>query len=71
MRRCTARPCGRVRSPNGSAIIAAVRENVWPLLAEGRVRPVIDSVFDFEDAAAAHRRMESSAHRGKILLRVG
>lgn len=53
------------------AIIAAVRENVWPLLAEGRVRPVIDSVFDLEDAAAAHRRMESSSHRGKILLRVG
>jgi putative PIG3 family NAD(P)H quinone oxidoreductase len=54
-----------------AAIIAAVRENVWPLLAEGRVRPVIDSVFPLEDAAAAHRRMESSAHRGKILLRVG
>ncbi|MFF9562941.1 NAD(P)H-quinone oxidoreductase [Leifsonia sp. NPDC014704] len=53
------------------AIIAAVRENVWPLLADGRVRPVIDSVFPLEDASAAHRRMESSAHRGKILLRVG
>ncbi|SEA91680.1 NAD(P)H-quinone oxidoreductase [Leifsonia sp. 21MFCrub1.1] len=52
-------------------IIAAVRANVWPLLADGRVRPVIDSVFPLEDAAAAHRRMESSAHRGKILLRVG
>ena len=54
-----------------TAIIAAVRANVWPLLADGRVRPVIDSVFPFEDAPAAHRRMESSAHRGKILLRVG
>jgi putative PIG3 family NAD(P)H quinone oxidoreductase len=53
------------------AIIAAVRANVWPLLADGRVRPVIDSVYPFEDAPAAHRRMESSAHRGKILLRVG
>ncbi|SDH28261.1 putative NAD(P)H quinone oxidoreductase, PIG3 family [Leifsonia sp. 98AMF] len=53
------------------AIIAAVRANVWPLLADGRVRPVIDSVFPLEDAAAAHRRMESSTHRGKILLRVG
>jgi putative PIG3 family NAD(P)H quinone oxidoreductase len=53
------------------AIIAAARENVWPLLADGRVRPVIDSVFPLEDASAAHRRMESSAHRGKILLRVG
>jgi len=54
-----------------TAIIAAVRAKVWPLLADGRVRPVIDSVFPFEDAPAAHRRMESSAHRGKILLRVG
>ncbi|TDQ03345.1 MULTISPECIES: NAD(P)H-quinone oxidoreductase [unclassified Leifsonia] len=53
------------------AIIAAVRANVWPLLTDGRVRPVIDSVFPLEDASAAHRRMESSAHRGKILLRVG
>jgi putative PIG3 family NAD(P)H quinone oxidoreductase len=53
------------------AIIAAVRANVWPLLADGRVRPVIDSVFPLEDSVAAHRRMESSAHRGKILLRVG
>ncbi|MGN6763153.1 MAG: NAD(P)H-quinone oxidoreductase [Leifsonia sp.] len=53
------------------AIIAAVREHVWPLLAEGRIHPVIDSVFPLEDAPAAHRRMESSSHRGKILLRVG
>lgn len=53
------------------AVIAGVRAAVWPLLAEGRIRPVIDSVFPLEDAAAAHRRMESSVHRGKILLRVG
>jgi putative PIG3 family NAD(P)H quinone oxidoreductase len=53
------------------AIIADVREHVWPLLADGRVRPVIDSVFPLADAAQAHRRMESSAHLGKILLRVG
>ncbi|WP_314146704.1 NAD(P)H-quinone oxidoreductase [uncultured Leifsonia sp.] len=52
-----------------TAIIAAVREHVWPLLAEGRIRPVIDSVFPLEDAEQAHRRMESSAHLGKILLR--
>lgn len=53
------------------AVIAAVREHVWPLLEEGRIHPVIDSVFPLEDAPAAHRRMESSSHRGKILLRVG
>ena len=52
------------------AVIAAVREHVWPLLTAGAVRPVIDSVFPFTDAAQAHRRMESSAHLGKILLRV-
>ncbi|WP_348787347.1 NAD(P)H-quinone oxidoreductase [Leifsonia sp. NPDC080035] len=53
-----------------TAIIAAVREHVWPLIADGTVRPVIDAVFPLEDAAQAHRRMESSAHLGKILLRV-
>jgi len=53
------------------AIIAGVREHVWPHLAAGRIHPVIDSVFPLEDAAQAHRRMESSAHLGKILLQVG
>jgi putative PIG3 family NAD(P)H quinone oxidoreductase len=52
-----------------SAILASVREKVWPLIEQGSVRPVIDSVFSAEDAADAHRRMESSAHIGKILLR--
>jgi putative PIG3 family NAD(P)H quinone oxidoreductase len=52
------------------AIIAEVREHVWPLLASGRVRPIVDSVFPLEDAAAAHTRMESSKHIGKILLQV-
>jgi putative PIG3 family NAD(P)H quinone oxidoreductase len=52
-------------------IVAAVREHVWPLIESGRVRPVIDSVFELADAASAHERMESSAHIGKILLRVG
>jgi putative PIG3 family NAD(P)H quinone oxidoreductase len=53
------------------AIIAEVRRHVWPLIEEGRVRPVIDSVFPLEDAAQAHIRMESSTHLGKILLQVG
>jgi putative PIG3 family NAD(P)H quinone oxidoreductase len=50
-------------------IVAAVRENVWPMVAEGRVKPVIDSVFSFSDAVAAHEQMEA-AHIGKILLQV-
>jgi len=41
------------------------------LLEEGRVRPVIDSVFDWEDVAEAHRRMEANRNVGKIVLRVG
>lgn len=52
-------------------IIAAVEDRVWPLLGDGRLRPVVDSVFPLADAAQAHRRMESSAHRGKILLSAG
>jgi putative PIG3 family NAD(P)H quinone oxidoreductase len=51
-----------------TAIIAAVRESVWPLIEQGLVRPTIDSVFDPERAADAHRLMESSRHMGKILL---
>ena len=45
-------------------------EKVWPLLDEGRVRPVMDSTFDLEEAPEAHRYMESSAHVGKIVLSV-
>ena len=51
-------------------IVAGVREHVWPLVEDGRVKPVIDSVFELGDVVAAHQRMESSAHIGKILLRV-
>jgi putative PIG3 family NAD(P)H quinone oxidoreductase len=48
----------------------ALREKVWPLLESGRVRPVIDSTFPLERAEAAHRRMESGGHIGKIVLTV-
>lgn len=53
-----------------AAVIADVRRHVWPLIEQGLVGPIIDSVFPLEKAADAHRRMESSAHVGKILLSV-
>ncbi len=52
------------------AIADALRENVWPLLAEGRIRPVIHATFALDEAARAHALMESSAHIGKIVLTV-
>jgi putative PIG3 family NAD(P)H quinone oxidoreductase len=51
-------------------IIASVRENVWPLLASGAVRPVVAARFPLEHAPEAHRLMETSSHIGKILLEV-
>jgi NADPH2:quinone reductase len=53
-----------------AAIARALETNVWPLLAAGRCRPIIDSRFPLREAAAAHRRMETSAHIGKIVLDV-
>jgi len=51
-----------------AAIVAAVREHVWPLVQSGRVRPVVHSRHPLADAAAAHRELEESRHIGKILL---
>jgi NADPH2:quinone reductase len=48
-----------------------LREQVWPLIEKGVLRPVMDQEFDLNDAASAHARMESSAHIGKIVLNVG
>ncbi len=53
-----------------AAIAEALQEKVWPLLAQGRCKPVIDFVLPLADAAKAHQRMESSAHVGKIVLTV-
>ena len=52
-------------------IAAALEETVWPLLASGLVRPVIDSRLSLDQAAAAHARMEEGRHVGKILLMCG
>src|SRR3954468_19737987 len=47
-----------------AAIVAAVREHVWPLFAAGQVRPVIDRELRMPDAAEAHRLVEASGHIG-------
>jgi NADPH2:quinone reductase len=61
----------RARCVDDKAAIAwAVNEHVLPLLAEGKVRPRIDSTFALSQASAAHARMETSAHIGKIVLTV-
>jgi putative PIG3 family NAD(P)H quinone oxidoreductase len=61
----------RSRSVAEKAHIAkALRERVWPLLESGEVRPVVDSTFPLARAADAHRLMEESRHRGKIVLTV-
>jgi NADPH2:quinone reductase len=54
--------------PDKGAIARAVEEHVLPLIAAGKVKPLIDSTFPLVQAAAAHARMESSAHIGKIVL---
>ena len=56
--------------PDKGAIARAVEEHVLPLIAAGRVRPLIDSTLPLAQAAAAHARMETSAHIGKIVLTI-
>jgi putative PIG3 family NAD(P)H quinone oxidoreductase len=51
-----------------AAVVAAVREHVWPLVESGRVRPIVNSLHSLENAADAHRELEASGHIGKILL---
>ncbi|QGN46288.1 NAD(P)H-quinone oxidoreductase [Micromonospora sp. WMMD558] len=51
-------------------IVRGVREQVWPLVEAGRIRPVVDRRLPMADAAAAHRLVESNEHVGKVLLTV-
>lgn len=54
-----------------TAIAESLEAKVWPLIESGKVKPVLDSTFPLEQAAEAHRRMESSGHIGKIVLTTG
>lgn len=61
----------RPRSDEFKGRIARIlEEKVWPLIEAGSVKPIMDSTFGLEDAAAAHARMETSQHIGKIVLEV-
>jgi len=61
----------RPRKTEFKALVAEeIAANVWPLVEEGRLRPVMDRIFPLAEAAAAHRRMEAGEHIGKIVLKV-
>ncbi len=53
-----------------SEIVAEVVDNVWPMVADGRVRPIIGAEFPIDQAAAAHELLNSGDVAGKVLLRV-
>jgi NADPH:quinone reductase len=53
-----------------AAFAHAIEDKVWPLIAAGKVKPIIYRTFPLKEAAAAHALMESSAHIGKIVLTV-
>jgi putative PIG3 family NAD(P)H quinone oxidoreductase len=56
--------------PEKAAIVADVRERLWPMVEAGAVRPVVDRVLPLREAAAAHRAVEAGDHVGKIVLTV-
>jgi NADPH:quinone reductase len=60
---------GRSNDEKGAIRDALLRE-VWPLIDAGKVRPIIDHIYPLAEAADAHKRMASSGHIGKILLRM-
>lgn len=61
----------RARSDSFKGLLAQeIAQQVWPFVAGGRLRPVMDRIFPLADAAAAHARMEEGSHIGKIVLKV-
>jgi putative PIG3 family NAD(P)H quinone oxidoreductase len=73
VRRATVHAAGLRARPAAekAEIVAQTQANVWPMIESGAVRPVIDRVLTLDDAAEAHRLIESSEHIGKVLMRVG
>ena len=60
-----------VDGPSGkAAVVAEVVANVWPMIADGRVRPIVGAQLPVEEAAEAHRLLSSGEAHGKVLLRV-
>ena len=66
--------CGSTLRPQSLYVKAQIAEGlnqyIWPLLDQKIIEPIIDSVFDLKDVSDAHKKMESSAHIGKIMLKV-
>lgn len=61
----------RPRPDEFKALLAdEITRNAWPLIDDGTIRPVMERIFPFEDAAAAHAHMEAGDHIGKIVLEV-
>ena len=57
--------------PSGkAAVISEVVQHVWPMIADGRVRPIIGTELPIEQAGAAHQLLQAGAVSGKVLLRV-
>jgi len=60
----------RAQTPEAKARMAvAIEEKIWPLITQGKFKPVIDSTFDLAQAADAHKRIDDPAHIGKIVLK--
>ena len=60
----------RARDADEKARLAeAVETTLWPWVADGRVRAMVDRVFPLEEAAAAHAHLETGSHTGKVVLR--
>ena len=71
LRKCAAVIATSLRGRPGAekaAIVAAVREHVWPLIESGQVKPVVHRTFPLAQAPDAHRELEASTNIGKVLL---